>query len=269
MQISAQSVQDKPRIFFSGISVDYMSLSPELDSYSSQNWIDGQNFGWTDWTSDEINEFNEFIETKQYWLSTGLTFGAWLYHPVDKPFSIKVLGQAGYPIFKHSEKQKNNGDLSFEGRQKGMAFFGGLTLDFEYRFQKWGLILRPSFNYLRLSTDKVSYNYLEEGSYSTEYDFMTTSLFYCMDLMASYQVKNIQLYAGPGYDQYNNQIDLTIKKESSSQSFQDDIKQEFRTQNNLGAVIGFNWELFQHFLWSSHARLGADIGFETSFLYQF
>lgn len=130
-------------------------------------------------------------------------------------------------------------------------------------------MLRPSFNYLNLSSDKVSYNYLSEGSYSTEYDFKTTSIFPCLDLMLSYDFSSVQLYVGPAYYQYLNNIELTIKKESSIQVFQDDIKQEFQSIHQFGGVLGYNWELFNRFLWSSHIRLGADIGFETSLLYQF
>ena len=190
---------DSTRNFFAGVSINYLNINPQLTGYSSQNTIDGESFGWNDWTSEEIDELNEYIDIRHYWFSPGLIFGGDIIPKTEKPFSLKVSAQIGYPIFGHTEKQKSTGDIEYQGKQHGYDFFGGLTFDLEYKLSQWSIVLRPSINYLYVNSKKVDYNYLPEGSYDTKYDLITQSLYTRMDALASYSLKKYSFLPDPEF----------------------------------------------------------------------
>lgn len=260
---------DSTRNFFAGVSFNYINMNPKLSAYSSQNFIDGESFGWNAWSSDEINELNEFIDIRHYWLSPGLIFGGDIIPKTEKPFSLKAIAQIGYPVYEHTETQKSTDDVEYKGEQQGLDLFGGLTFDLEYRINQWSTVLRPSINYLSINSSKVDYNYLPEGSYETDYDFSTKSLYSRIDVLASYSLKKLQFFAGPGFYYYQNNSQLDIYKNSEFQQFKDEIKMDYQSVGMVDVVCAVNWKLFDRFMWSTHFRVGNDNGFETSFVYIF
>lgn len=265
----ATNPSDSTSKFFVGVSFNYFNVGLDLNSYSSQNWIDGENFGWSDWSDDEITQFNDNIKTQQYWLATSVVFGGAIYQSKNNPFSVFAQVQVGNPIFQHLEQQSHNGDESFKFQQKGINLYAGITLNMEYQFKNWSLLLVPSIKYIGVGTDNVDYNYLPEATYITEYEVNTSSIYANLDLLGAYKWRKFQILAGPGFFTYKNEIELTISKKTSLQTFSDDIKQEFISNDFLVGIVGYRWQIFNRFIWSSYIRIGNDKGFDSSFIYQF
>ncbi len=252
-----------------GLFYSYLNISQELTSYSSCNWIDGNKTDEYNWTDEEIDDLNTYVDINQIWSIIGLDFGVDIYKQKDKPFELTAQIGAGYPIFKHQEKQKSNGDVLFEGQQSGMDFIGQIGLGLKYKYKSWIFSATPLFKVLYVNSDKVEYNYLPEGGYTTGYNFKNTSFYSRLDLLAERAFNRFQVFAGPGFYIYSNTIDFDIEKYSQSQTFKDEITMEFKSTGNVDGVVGFKWDFYDRFSWGSMARVGSDFNVVTGITYKF
>lgn len=251
--------------YFGGVAFDYFQTKSELSAYSSSNTIDGESFGWTDWTENEISDLNNYVRTTQTWMAPSLVFGMNIIEKPENPWSLSGEAMLGYLLLKHDEEDKNTGDNLLEVKNDGKVnLFGNLDFRLNYSIKKWQFTFNPAISTGIAHSSKVTYNYLPEGSYDTEYDITTKFYYPKVNLMAAYAFGNISTFAGAGYGAYYGRQNLEVFKTTVHQSFSDEMKIDFEGLANFNAVLGFDWLFAEKFLWKVKSEIGVGFHGQTS-----
>lgn len=252
-------------LYYGGVAFYYFQTNSELSAYSSSNTIDGESFGWTDWTEDEISIFNNYIRTKQTWMAPSLVFGMNIIDKPENPWSLSGEAMLGYLFQNHDEEGKHTGDNLLEVKNDGkLNLFGNLDFRLNYSIKKWQFTFNPAISTGIAHSSTVTYNYLPEGNYNTEYDITTKFYYPKVNLMAAYTFGNISAFAGAGYGAYYSKLNLEVFKTTVHQSFSDEMKIDFEGESNINAVLGFDWLIAQKFLWKVKSEIGAGFLGQTS-----
>jgi len=243
-----------------------ISVEPDLSSYQSTNKIDGQTFEPRQWNSDEISDFNNYVYSEQTWMSPSLVLGMKMYDKPESPWSLNAELMLGYLLQKHAENDKNTGNNLLEVKNDARVnLFSKIDFDLKYAWKKWIFTLNPGFSYGIAHSKSISYNYLPEADYESDYNLRSTMYFPQLNLTAGYSLWNINIYAGMGFGQYYNTQKLEITKSSQYQTFTDEIKVEFKGQSNLMGVAGFDWQITDQFMWKLKTEIGIGFIGQTSF----
>lgn len=251
--------------YYGGVAYYYFQTNSTLKAYTSTNSIDGESFGWTDWTDDEINDFNNYVRTKQTWMAPSLVFGMNIIDKPAKPWSLSGEAMLGYLIQKHDEEDKNTGQNLLEVKNDGkLNMYGNLDFNLNYTIKSWRFTLNPAVTCGIAHSSQVTYNYLPEGDYDAEYDITTKFYYPKVNLLAGYTFGKISAFAGVGYGAYYSRQNLEISKNSIYQSFSDEMKIDFEGKTNVNAVAGFDWLFAEKFLWKVKSEIGTGFLGQTS-----
>lgn len=251
--------------YYGGVAFGYFQTESEFSTYSSSNTIDGESFGWTDWTENEISDLNNYVRTTQTWMAPSLVFGMNIIDKPEKPWSLSGEAALGYLLLKHDEEDKNTGENLLEVKNDGkFNLFGNLNFHLNYSIKKWQFTFNPTISTGIAHSSKVTYNYLPEGSYNTQYDIATKFYYPKATLMAAYTFGNISAFAGAGYGSYYSRQNLEVFKTTVHQSFSDEMKIDFEGVANFIAVLGFDWLFAEKFLWKVKSEIGVGFHAQTS-----
>ena len=266
LAFSQGEVAPDEKTFYGGVAYYYLNLNADLSSYQSTNKIDGQTFEPRQWNSDEISDFNNYVYSKQTWMSPSLVLGMKMYDKPESPWSLNAELMLGYLLQKHAENDKNTGNNLLEVKNDARVnLFSKIDFDLKYAWKKWIFTLNPGFSYGIAHSKSISYNYLPEADYESDYNLRSTMYFPQLNLTAGYSLWNINIYAGMGFGQYYNTQKLEITKSSQYQTFTDEIKVEFKGQSNLMGVAGFDWQITDQFMWKLKTEIGIGFIGQTSF----
>jgi len=266
LAFSQGEVAPDEKTFYGGVAYYYLNLNADLSSYQSTNKIDGQTFEPRQWNSDEISDFNNYVYSEQTWMSPSLVLGMKMYDKPESPWSLNAELMLGYLLQKHAENDKNTGNNLLEVKNDARVnLFSKIDFDLKYAWKKWIFTLNPGFSYGIAHSKSISYNYLPEADYESDYNLRSTMYFPQLNLTAGYSLWNINIYAGMGFGQYYNTQKLEITKSSQYQTFTDEIKVEFKGQSNLMGVAGFDWQITDQFMWKLKTEIGIGFIGQTSF----
>lgn len=257
-QISAQN--DDIKRFYGGVSMDYLNISPEMYSYSSQNWIDDEGFGWYDWADEEIKEFNDYVSTEQTWMAPSLMFGMKILDNPESPWLLTGDVKLGYLFHKHNEIDNNTGVDLLEVKNDGkLNLFSSLNFNLKYTLQKWNLAINPIFNFGLNQSENISYNYLPEGNSDIKYNMQSLLYYPKVNLTGGYSFGDLSIYAGAGFGAYYTKQNLEISQATIHQTFKDEIAIGFKGKSNVNAVVGLDWLFADKFLLKIKTEIGIGI----------
>jgi len=252
--------------FYGGVAFYYLGLNSDLTSYQSTNKIDGQTFAPLEWSNDEINDFNNYVSSSQTWMAPSLMVGMKVYDKTTSPWSLNADLMLGYLFHKHDEDDKNTGNNLLEVKNDAKVnIFSKIEFNLKYAWKKWSFTLNPGFSYGIAHSKSITYNYLPEANYDTDYNLQSALYFPKVNLTAGYSFWNVNIYAGMGFGQYFNNQKLEIIKTSQYQTFTDEIKVVFRGQSNFMGVAGFDWQITDRFMWKLETEIGIGFIGQTSF----
>jgi hypothetical protein len=176
----------------------------------------------------------------------------------------------GYLFHKHDEEDKNTGNNLLEVKNDAKVnIFSNIEFNLKYAWRKWSFALNPEFSYGIAHSKSITYNYLPEANYDTDYNLRSALYFPKVNVTAGYSFLNVNIYAGMGFGQYFNNQKLEIVKTSQYQTFTDEIKVEFKGQSNFMGVAGFDWQITDRFMWKFETEIGIGFIGKTSFAFLF
>ncbi|NPD45845.1 MULTISPECIES: hypothetical protein [unclassified Lentimicrobium] len=257
----------KSKVYFS-FNIGMMDL--ELHSYSSQLRIDTESFGWNDWDTDELDEFNSLYSSTQLWTSSNVGFAYNILNNSQSKWNIDIGVELGIPTVSHIEKDRADDEIQLEFTQKGINYSLGLFADIDYHINEdWTVIAQPLFSYASCNSDMNSYTYSFEGSYKTEYETTFSSIYPRLNIMGGYHVKNFRIKGGLGLYYYSSSISIDITKKTDLQSFLEEKDYEMTSKTNLDALLGFDWSISDAIEWSLFASGYQNITIRTVLSYKF
>ena len=252
--------------FYGGVAFYYFAAELDMSGYSTSNTIDGENFGWRNWSDDEVSGFNNYVLTAQSLMAPSLLFGMKIIDKPESRWSLSGEAMLGYLLFKHDEEDRNTGVTLLEVKNDGrINVSGSIAFDLKYNFGKWYLAVNPAFAAGVSHSEHVSYNYLPEGCYDTKYHIQSKFYYPKGNLTGGYSFGNLSVYAGAGFGAYYNKQNLKITKSTVYQTFGDEIKVDFKGESNIYAVAGFDWLIAEKLLWKAKAEIGIGFHGQTSF----
>lgn len=256
--------------FYGGVAFSYFATELDMSGYSSSNTIDGENFGWRDWSDDEVSDFNTYVLTAQSMMAPSLVFGMKIIDTPESRWSLSGEAMLGYLLVKHDEEDRNTGVTLLEVKNDGrINVSGSIAFDLKYKIGKWYVAVNPAFAAGVSHSEHVSYNYLPEGSYDTKYDIQSTFYYPKGNLTGGYSFGNMSVYAGAGFGAYYNKQNLEITKRTDYQTFGDEIKVDFKGESNINAIAGFDWLIAEKFLWKVKTEAGIGFLAQTSLAFLF
>jgi len=172
-----------------------------------------------------LNDFNNYVSSSQTWMSPSILLGMKIYDKPASPWSLNADLMLGYLFHKHDEEDKNTGNNLLEVKNDAkINLFSNIEFNLKYAYRKWSFALNPGFSYGIAHSNKISYNYLSEGNYITEYNLRSALYFPQVNISAGYSFWGVNVFAGMGFGQYFNAQKLEIVKSSQYQTFTDEIK---------------------------------------------
>lgn len=263
--IWAQTPESKVSRYSGGISAYYLQISPELNSYSSQNWIDGESFGWNDWDESEISDLNNYVSTTQTWVSPSLIFRMNILDNPESPWLFVGEFMLGYLFHEHNEVEESSEIKLLEVKTDGgMNFFSSINCKMQYSLQKWNLAITPVLTAGIIHSERIVYDYLDEASYDTKYEIQSKMFFPKVNLTGGYSFNTVSVYAGAGFGSYYTKQNLDIIKSTPYQTFKDELSIVFTGKSNINAIVGFDWLIAEKFLWQFESEIGMGIEAQAS-----
>jgi len=252
--------------FYGGVAYYYLNLNADLSSYQSTNKIDAQTYEPQEWSHDELNDFNEYVRSSQTWMAPSLMVGMKIYDKPASPWSLNADLMLGYLFFKHDEQDKNTENNLLEVKNDAKVnLFSNIEFNLKYALKNWSFALNPGFSYGLAHSESITYNYLPEANYDTDYNLRSAMYFPKVNITAGYSFWNLNVYAGMGFGQYFNNQKLEIVKTSQYQTFSDEIKVVFKGQSNFMGVAGFDWQITDRYIWKLETDIGIGFIGQTSF----
>lgn len=275
--ITAQS-QDTPDYpvktggkYFVGVTYSYLSSDLNLESMTRHSVWDGQDFGTVELDQDEIDTINSFMDYKEQFHDLSLAVGMVLLNKPGKPWYID--GRLEFGLFRRMNSIINTsvdtGNLKITSKHFSPSFI--LGFDFRYGFSdRWKLTLDAQSLYAFGNNQEIDQNIfpaVESMDESKENNFNMS--YTSINLLASCTIKNITLYAGPGfYLLFNkNKYQIVRTSQEDGKTYEDIIKTATKTRNFINGSVGIDWKISDHFMVGAGAGISNDISVNAGVIY--
>jgi hypothetical protein len=259
--------------YFVGLTYSYLSADLSLESMTRHSVWAGQDFGTVELDQGEIDTINSYMDYKEQFHDLNLAVGMVLLNKPGKPWYIDVRLEFG--LFRRMNSIINTavdtGNLKITSEHFSPSF--KLGFDFRYGFSdRWKLALDVKSLYALGSNQEIDQNIFPvvesmDESKENRFNMSYTSV----DLLASCTIKNITLYAGPGfYLLYNkNKYQIVRTSQQDGKTYEDIIKTSTRTRNFINGNVRIDWKISDHFVVGAGAGISNDISANAGVIYFF
>ena len=273
--VAAQAVE-KPESsssgkYFFGLNYSFFDIDLKLTSMSKHSVWMGEDYGTATLTDGEIDTLNTFVNYHDRFNGIGLSAGMALISKPGSDWYVDGLLTLGLSQ-KHYQVINTNLDTTdLDIESEAISPWFGLGFLVQYKFDPhWGINLEPRLLYAFGKTDNIEDNLYPETGYldeTRENKFQT--VYFTLNLLASYKDRNITLSAGPGLNLLYESHDFSIERVNpeNGNTFNDNIKSGLISESIFNGVIRLNWEMSEHFRFNAGADFSRNLSLSAGIYY--
>ncbi|MCX6246129.1 MAG: hypothetical protein NTW10_00210 [Bacteroidetes bacterium] len=255
--------EKKTRKFHVGVSYTYLSTDMKITSLTMHSVWQGQDFGTSEATGDELDDINSFVKRTGTVNGISLEAGMVLLSKPTTNFHIEGDLIAGIANSYTRIYNKNSGkeEQTFNSGLKKP--FLGLKFDITYRFTPaWGLSLRPLFACTWGVTTDITDDIYPPAENFTETrtdDFFFT--YHRSNLMATFTVKRFTVAIGPGFYlvQTNHKYKINRTNNESGYLLTDEFNSKLVSTAFIDGAIALEWRIIDLLTLTASGAFGADV----------
>jgi len=233
------------------VNYEYFKIGLKVESIKYYSIWAGQDFGYSELSSEEVDELNSFTDIHKTVQGPVLQFGWIALNKKKSPIYLDVNLFAGLAIKNYETINSQTESLDLNIKSKNVNHWYGTAINLIYYLNnKWGIRLNPSISYSWGETDKIIDNLNPIQELYNENRLDKSSIFYGrLNLQAVYLYKNFQFSLGPGFYYASNKHKLTIERlhpENNTKNT-DTYDTQLISKNIIDANFDFLWRISSNF----------------------
>jgi hypothetical protein len=272
-QAKDQPAEKKTQKFHVGLSYDYLFTDMKLTSLTMHSVWQGQDFGTSEATGDEIDDINTFVTRTGTVNGVSVEAGMVLLSKPTTKFYIEgnvIAGIANTYTRIYNETAGQEDQTFTSGFIKP---FLGLRFDFTYRFTPaWGLSIRPVLaSTWGLSKDINDNIYPPAENYSETREDKYFYMYHRISLMGTFTAKTFTLAIGPGFYRVRTNHSYRIERTNNENGdlLTDEIISKLVSASFIDGALAIEWRVIEPLTLAASGAFGKDVTASGGIRYNF